>query len=322
MIALIRSEVLRARSRRIVWLLSVTAIAGIVVGAVIAMANSEPPSEAEVQRATARYERTLERCRSGRDFADPAAIPQGYGSIEEYCADAVRLEFFLPSAGIKLGALPEIVRGASFMLGLLGIVLGASLSGADWATGTITTALVWEPRRVRVFVVRAAVAALVVAVVVALLQAFFSLVWIAATSVSGTTDVDDGFWSDVFDVAWRVTAVSVVFAVVAHAVSSLGRSTIAGVGIVVGYAVILEGFVAGFAASTQRWMLIRAATVVVTGEPLLDPRAPATFGPDGTLLATPSAILLTVGGAWLLLAAYVAVIGGAALAAFHRRDVQ
>jgi hypothetical protein len=266
---LVRSELLRARSRRIVWVLLVVAIAGILLGVVIAMANSDP--------------------------AEPS---------------------------IAFRELPGILEGASFMLGLLGVVLGASLAGADWAAGTMTTLLVWEPRRLRVFVVRAAVAALVVTLVVVAIQAFFTVAWLLATSVSGTTEVGDGFVRDVTAVAWRVAAVAVVFALVAHAVASLGRSTFAGVAILVGYAVIVEGFVAGFAPSVLPWMLIRAATVVVSGNPLFDPRGTTSTEPGGALVAAPPAILLSVGEAWLLCALYVGVIGGLALLGFRGRDVQ
>ena len=321
MIGLVRSEILRARSRRIVWVLLIASILGVVVGVVIAMANSDRPTEQELDRARGRQERTLDECRAGTFTDPPGEVPEGYGSIDEYCEDVVGLE--LQTDAIGFDALPAILEGASSMLVLLGIVLGASLAGADWSTGTMTTLLAWEPRRVRVWVVRAAVAILVVALVTVVVQLVFAGAWFVATTVSGTTETPSGFIGDALSTGWKVAAIVAVFAFVAHAFASIGRSTIAGVGVVVGYAVIFEVFIANLSVGTLRWMLIRASTVILSGTPLTDPRASVTIGPDGRLIdAAPDAVLLDVGDAWTLFAIYVVVFGGLAVLAFRARDVQ
>ena len=50
------------------------------------------------------------------------------------------------------------------MVVLLGVLLGATLAGADWTAGTMGTLLTWEPRRVRVHLVRVLVTVVVVLV--------------------------------------------------------------------------------------------------------------------------------------------------------------
>jgi ABC-2 type transport system permease protein len=319
---LIRSELLRARSRRIVWVLTIASIVGILVGVAIAMANSQRPTEREVERATAQHARDVERCIASGPYGD-GEVPPGYGSVEEYCEDNVRLEFYLSSDEIKLADTPSILEGASFMLALLAIVLGASLAGADWSTGSMTTVLAWEPRRIRVWLVRAAVVAVVLAIVLLIVQGTFLITWLVGTSVSGTTATGEGFTGRVVDEVWIGTVIAVAFGVIAHALASIGRSTIAGVGVLVGYAIIVEGFIAGFVEGIQPRLLIRAATVVVSGMPMMGQGASATVAPDGTLVEVgPSSVLLSVGGAWLVVGGYVVTLAFLAIVLFQRRDVQ
>ncbi|HSL11243.1 MAG TPA: ABC transporter permease subunit [Actinomycetota bacterium] len=322
MTGLIRSELLRARSRRIVWVLTVASIAGIVVGVTIAMANSRPPTDRQIERATAQHARDLEGCIAEGPYGD-GELPPGSSSVEEYCEQNVRIEFYLPNDDIKLADTPEILEGASFMLALLAIVLGASLAGADWSTGTMTTVLAWEPRRVRVWLVRAIVVAAVLAIVLVVVQAVFTAAWFVGTTVSGTTETGRGFGGSVTNALWVGTVVAVAFGLVAHALASVGRSTIAGVGVIVGYAIIVEGFVAGFVEDLAPRLLIRAATVVISGNPMLSRGATVAYAPDGSLVGTEgAAVLLSVEGAWVVVGAYVVTLGLLAIALFQRRDVQ
>lgn len=320
MIPLIRSEALRARSRRIVWVLLATAILGMLVGVVIAAVNADRPSEEEIARGEQRYERQLAECMAGGYFG-PDEVPPGR-SLEEVCEENVRPEFFVPTSNAHLADLPEIIEGASVMLSLVGIVLGASLAGADWSTASMTTVLTWEPRRLRVWLVRAGIAVVVVAVAIVVLLVVFTVMWTAASKLRGTSGIDGGFVGDVLDISWRVTVIAAVFGLVAHAVASVGRSTIAGVGIIFGYAVIFEGFVAGLAPSVLPRLLVRAATVVVSDRPLIDPRGSATFDAEGPLIDSSRGVLLDVTGAWIVLAVWIAVLSGLAIAAFRARDVQ
>ena len=320
MIGLVRSEALRARSRRVVWVLLIAALLGALVGVVIAMANAERPTQASVQRGERDWKRAIAECEAGSYYAEDD-LPPGI-TLEAYCRENIRREFFVPQPDIVLEDLPEIVEGAAAMLAMLGVVLGASLAGADWSTASMTTVLTWEPRRTRVWLARAGIASLVVAIVVAIIIVAFAVMWSIASSVSGSTTTSEGFAGETVATSWRAVVIAAVFGVIAHAVASLGRSTIAGVGILFGYAVIVEGFVAGFVESLQPRMLIRAATVVLSGNPLLDPRASATFAGGAFLDAPPGAIWLDVPGAWVVLVAYVIVLGAISIAAFRARDVQ
>ncbi len=60
-----------------------------------------------------------------------------------------------------------------------------------------------------------------------------------------------------------------LFGVVAHAVATLGRSTVAALGVLFGYLIVVEGFVAGLWTAIQPRLLIRAAEVAISQQPLL-----------------------------------------------------
>ena len=82
--------------------------------------------------------------------------------------------------------LPDVLRGLAFIAILIGLVIGASSVGASWQSGTITTMLTWEPRRIRVAIVRAFVVAVGVFLLVAILLAVFAGLYGLTTAYAAT----------------------------------------------------------------------------------------------------------------------------------------
>ncbi|HEX6130600.1 MAG TPA: hypothetical protein VF044_02660 [Actinomycetota bacterium] len=320
MTRLLASELLRARSRRIVWVLVVASLAGVVVGVVLGVANSERPTPQQEARADRAFRRDMDAClRSGF----PGGLPEGYASLEDFCEDSIRPEHYAVLDTIRLADMPAVLEGASLVVVLLGVVLGSSLGGADWSTGTMTTTLTWEPRRLRVVGVRALVVAVVVAVATLAIQAWFAAAWVAGTSILGATATAGGFVGDVAGTAVRVAGIAAAFGVVAFAVATVGRSTVAGIGILFGYLVVVEGFVSNLWDALPPRLLVRAATVVISETPMLAQGATATYGPDGAIVeVSDGGVLLGVAGAWVVVGAYVAALLAIALAVVRARDVQ
>src|SRR6266550_2935277 len=147
-------------------------LVGGVLLIVIAGANSHKPTAAEIASAQAFSDKQFNQCMRGQYGGQ---LPPGYNSLQEYCADVTAPQ---TDTGLQLRDLAMLLEHTSTFVVLLGVALAASLGGADWSAGTMTTLLTWEPRRVRVLLVRAVVVALVVAFVTLLLQAilFGSLV--------------------------------------------------------------------------------------------------------------------------------------------------
>lgn len=322
MMRLFRSELLRARSRRLVWMVLVGSVLGVATGVTIAAVNSERPSPSELEAAEGSAEIDRAACLSGGFGPTEDQPPEGYASLADFCEKTVRSSDYVQGDLIRLDELPGILEGTSLIVVLLGVLVGASLGGADWSAGSMTTLLTWESRRARVLVTRALVAAIVAFVITLFLQSMFAVAWAAGTAAKGVADTPSGFLGETLGAITRVSAVTALFGVVAFALANMGRSTAAAVGILLGYLVIIEGFLAGLWLGLLPWLLVRAATAVVSQVPLIDPTASASFGPDGRLIEVGGrGILLSVGGAWLLIVGYAIALLAAAVALVRARDM-
>lgn len=313
--ALWSSEWLRAWSRRTLRVLTLLAAAGIVIGVAIGTARSSPPAAVPRPPSPA-YERAMKACLRG-EFASPEELPPGFASLREFCEATVRPEDFVPQPSqIRLADLRPLLEGLATVVVMLGVVLGATLGGADWGTGQITTLLTWEPRRLRVLMVRAAVTATTVASITVALQALLIALYRAGVALRGSAEGAPPDWlAQVAGVGLRTSAVAALLGAVALAVATLGRGTAPAVGALLAYLVGVEGFLAGLAPRVAPWLLVRNAVVAITGTPLVIYRGGPRLGPVG------AEIVRTPGEAWVVLLVWLAVLGSTALAAFRLRDV-
>lgn len=310
---LFRSELLRARSRRMVSMVIVGGLIGIVIGLGIAAFYSHKPSPAELATAQQQYEASYQRCLSGKDLGPNQQADAQATSIEDVCSAAIT-----PSLnGIMLRDVELILEHISTLVILLGVLLGASLGGADWTSNTMGTLLTWEPRRIRVFLVRALVVAIFVVAVTLFLQVVFALVYWLASGLRGVTAMlPPHLVGDTGATMLRVSAMAVAFALVAYVLAMIGRSTVSSLGVLFGYLILFEGIVAGFRQSIEGSLLVRAATVVIGQEPIL--MEPRNFTGPGVPVPI---VLMDVTKAWVVVAVYVLALGAVSLVQFRRRDV-
>lgn len=215
-------------------------------------------------------------------------------------------------AGLRLSGLNGLIQGMSTLAGLLGVVIGATLVGADWSSGSMATLLSWEPRRLVVFTVRAALVAVTIFSVAIVLLAFFAACFRLGVALRGSAAGADGWLADATGSILRVGLMSVLYGLVAYAFASLGRSTAAGLGIVLAELILVEGFLRGFRPSLEPWLALTSAVVLVSGE--------AQEVGAGRLFGEP-AVVLTVGRAILTLTAYALCALAVAAVVFRRRDV-
>ena len=129
--------------------LAIVAVVGATAGVVIGALQSHPPDLVTAQR---NFDSDLQHCLAG-DFISEDQLPPGE-TLDTFCADNVRLENYM-NHSMRLSELPNFLKGTSFILIVLGLVIGASSVGADWQAGTMAALLTWEPRRVRIFLVEA-----------------------------------------------------------------------------------------------------------------------------------------------------------------------
>jgi len=312
---LVRSEFLRARSRRIVPLAIVGSAIGILIGVTIGAIVSPPePGQGRMERAERQYERHLQDCLDGRSYR---LEESGYDSYEHLCADFVRLENFAPE-GMKIGDLASILDGTASLVILLGGLLGATLGGADWSAGTMTTLLTWEPRRHRIFTARALVIASVTLAMAVSVQFWLGVVFAGGVAIKGTfAGTADGFAVDLLLTAARVGAVAMLFSLVGLSFATIGRSTVSGVSFFLGYLILVELFLANLVFVLARFTLGRAAGVAVTGKVqlLTNQNPPRNPRPDQV------DFLLVPGRAWVSILAWVAALLAIAAISFRQRDV-
>jgi ABC-2 type transport system permease protein len=303
---LLQSEFLRAASRRLVPMVLIGGLIGIVVGLGIAAANAEKPSPTDVAQAQISYEKNVERCE--QHFT--GAVPVGYDNVTDYCEQTWGPGF----ETFQLRDFAAILQGTATFVILLGVLLGASLGGADWTSNTMQTLLTWEPRRIRVFLVRALVIAVCVFVIAVFLQVVFVGIGALVASTRGSTAfLPGGFWKLVASTIGRVSLMATGLALIGYAVAMVGRSTVASLGAVFGYLILFEGVIAGFRPTIQGNLLVRAASVVITRQPIIDEVHTADFSRP--------VVLMNESRAWLVVGAYLVVIGALGLAIFRRRDV-
>lgn len=260
-------EMRRALHRRLVWVLIAIAFAGIALLGVIAFFDSAGKSVAEMT---------------------------GEGTHP-----AVMAGWWVAGGGdgiLLIGAFPLFIGG------LLG---GASVAGAEWRAGTVTTLLTWEPRRVRVHLARAASSFILATLIAIALEALFLAAALPAVFAHGTTaGIDGDWWAGLVSAVLRIAVLTGATAVLGNALATLGRSTGFAFGLAFAWIAVAEQLIRGLKPSVLNWLLVENIATFVTWAPL-----------DG-VKGAPS-----VSGSTLTLAAYFAALAALATVAFTRRDV-
>ena len=302
MIGLLSSEWLRMRSRRLVKVLAALAFLGIVAAVVIGAVQSERPSADAVALAERRADRAFDECLANDGFG---AVEPG-GNIASFCEQQADPALFLDEQPLQLSEFPEILRGTSFVVILIGLVIGASAVGASWQTGTMTTILAWEPRRTRVALARAAVVCVgTVALIAALLGIFLALFGIA-TSLRGLTATPDGWASETAGVLGRISALAGAASIIGGAIAMVGRNTTAALGGVFVYLTVLEGILRGLRPALGRFLLGDNIATLVIGDNI-------AIG-DGSTISPSRAVVVV--------AVYALGLLAVGTASFRIRDVQ
>ena len=305
MIRLLRSEWLTFRSRKIVRWLIVLSVIGIAVVGIIAGSVSHKPTAAQLTRAQRRYEKSIAACiKRGEVNRD---TPAGT-SVEDFCRQHLSEADFLGNSGLRLDDLDELVLAAAFIAVLIGLVIGASMVGASWQSGTITTTLTWEPRRIRWFLGRLLVIAVGVTLVAAFLLAALAAALAIATALRGTTATSTPWLRDTGLTIMRIGAAAGGMAVIGAAVAMVGRHTAAALGAVFVYVAVLESIVRGLRPAMGRFLIGDNLTTVITAHTLNVQQGDTSY-------------LLTPQRGAVVLGIYVVVLAGAALVVLRARDV-
>ncbi len=315
------AEFRRFWARRTIALTLLLAVAAATLLAGATVWSTRSATEAEITTAARQLEaeRTaisddLERCRN-QPSEEQAALPEA-----QRCEGLnPQLDWFLPREQLDLDAELE---GSGLALALIlagaAIVVGASFAGADWHTRSLSTQLLFQPGRVRLWLVKAIAVLLSVTLVATTVTAAYwgALVLVSrsrglslATSVVQETALHGA----------RSVVLSAAAALGAFALTMALRSTLATLALLFTYAAAGEALLASLplekagrwslANNVQAWVL---DGIQVYEEALCPPGAGATCEATFGLSAAHGAVYLTV----LLVLAV-----GLSLITFPRRDV-
>lgn len=260
-------EMRRALHRRVVRVLVVLALVGIGVLGVVAFVDSAGKTVADL----------------GVNGTHPA----------------VMADWWVAGSGdgiLMIAAVPLLVGG------LLG---GASVAGAEWRAGTVTTVLTWEPRRLRLHLARALSAFVLAALIATLLLGLFLAATLPAVLLNGTTaGVDGEWWRSLAGAVSRIALMTAVVAAIGVSLATLGRATTFALAGLFGWMAVGENLVRGLKPGLSRLLVGENLAIVLTWAPL-----------DGADFARSE----VAAAATLLL--YAAAVAALAAGSFRRRDI-
>ena len=160
---------------------------------------------------------------------------------------------------------------AAVFLVMGGLIGGASVVGAEWRAGTVTTLLTWEPRRLRLHLARAGACAVLAFVVSFALQAVYLGSFLPAALTHGSTAGADGAWLVALAAAMgRISLLTAVATTVGASLAFLGRNTTAALALAFAWMAIGENLVRTQLADLQPYLLGENTSLTVTWRPLRD----------------------------------------------------
>ncbi len=326
--SLLRAEVHRMRSRRVVQVLVLVGAIGFALSLVLASTQFATPSASSLAEAQAELDRVLaensafyEQCLTSSD------IPHGQ-TPEQFCG--------APPTAESFGGLEQFIDKRPFVLGedgltgatavaaataVIAFVLGATWIGAEWSTRSIVALLFWEPRRVKVMLTKLAVLAATTVLLAVLAQAVWALAAQVLAATRGDTTAPPGFWGDLTASAGRGVLLVVLVALLGFAFANLVRNTAAALGVGFVYVLIVENAVRAARPAWQEWLLsTNAAALVQDGGASFFVYGQVTDA-NGLVQFTDREVVVSNLHGGLVLAAVAALVVGLGVLLFSRRDL-
>lgn len=301
---LLRTELLRARSRRSVLIL---ALAGVLLtiglGAAAAW-DARPYSADDTAQAEKRAERQVERCE--RQVAK-------HDKSNRKCEMRVRPWYFdrwrepLDDKAVEEGTV-----SMSISLMLVAGLLGASFIGGEFSSGSMGNLLLFEPRRTRVWLAKLAATGVLTLIWSAICVGGYVAV-LTAFGRSWDPDAWPPHWSGaMLGLGARGAGAVAVAAMIGAALTLAVRSTIAAVGVVIGYVLVVEGVARlVFPSTVTEYALSSRILGVLFGSYRIDVDSGGAF----------EQIRVTLQDSALILAGVCVALCLISLVTFRRRDI-
>jgi hypothetical protein len=325
---LLRAEAHRFLARRFIRVLLLLTLLGWGAVLVISLLNFRTPTPEELATARQTQQEQIQLSNEGREqcLAD-AEIPAGV-SPDEWCGpvfteEEMPVSLFLQRPPFSLaenaddGAVAVAAVGAA-----LAFLIGGTFVGAEWSTRSMVALLFWETRRPRVMAAKLLVTVVAMAALGLLLQAvWLGVATLLQAAVGDGVAPPDGFWSQLLGAQGRAVLLTVFAGLLGFGLTNLLRNTGAATGVAFVYLLIVENAVRAVRPSWQPWLLTSNAAALVVPDGLtlewpaegIDEQNTPTFGTVQ--------YLLTSGQATVYLAVVTALVVGAGVVLFNRRDL-
>lgn len=326
---LLRVEVTRILCRRAVVVLLAAAI---LIPAVIGIArvlNTREPSADEIAQAEEMVQGELDSRWAKRELASCRENPDEYfggdipsGDIEQACREWMGLTVDNYLYVERLDLADERDEGSGFavvvVLAILMMLAGTTFAGHDWASGSVSNQLLFEPRRPLVWTAKATV---VTALAGLYAGAVVTAYWLLLGMVARSRDmpIGDGLLLDCLQSGWRGAGVAAGAALAGFALTMLFRSTVAALGVLLA-ASVAGGIVLAVLGVDSVWNPgLNIGAVILDGMTYWT-QAPCPGGSAGEGFCEVEKTL-PLGRAVLFLGTGLVLFTAASVASFHRRDV-
>jgi ABC-2 type transport system permease protein len=323
---LLRVELTRLRWRRAVVVLLVACVALPLVLLAGYAWETRPISDADIARAKQMAAQDADQPWVAQEIAACEGDPEMYlgpdGTATD-CTEAItpRWENYLYRSELDLATLRTDVGAAAIVIvtGLL-MLIGTTYAGHDWNTGSMSNQLLFEPRRLRLWLAKAAAVLLTGLLVGAVVLAVF---WGGAALLASSRDVAaaPGTWGDIGETQARGVLAIGVGGLLGYALTMLFRSTVATLSLMFGVAIAGSLLVVAILGdNAARWLLpTNFLAFVLGGFSYYDPSA-CTQSPDGSVTGSCERVLPAVDGGVVLGVVVVAAVA-LSLWSIQRRDV-
>jgi hypothetical protein len=318
-------ELTRLRWRRAVLMLTLLSIVlPVLIWAGMAWSTR---SVSEGEMAEAERQVQLERKNMQGMLDDCQANPENFGvqdadDLEQACAEQFGepdVSWFLTRAPLTVENAMDHGIGVSTVLLGLALLIGATFAGADWSSGSMSNQLLFEPRRVRVWLAKAAAVLLGAAVIAVLgLATFWALTWGTTESRDIATSAEQ--WRDIAGEAGRSVAFAAGAALGGFVVTMFLRSTVGTLGVMLAVSIGGSLLVAALPIDGNgRWMLPNNVFgILENGYQYYDSSVPGCVDGGGAAGCQP--VLSLAEG--LRFFGVLLIVGLAlSMASFRRRDV-
>ncbi|WP_375423204.1 ABC transporter permease subunit [uncultured Friedmanniella sp.] len=235
MIALLRAELLRVRSRKLTWIALGCVLLIVALTQVAVYTSVRPLSNNERAQAQTNYEQSKadydqhkdEYAKEAQDCIDqgnpPEACEYTEPQLEDYATRSVSSFSEMANLAVTVGV---------FVSGLALLFLSASLIGAEFSSGSMANWLSFVPQRAKVYASKLGALALVGMVATAVVSGLSVGLTLLVSRIAGASVSDLG---KVDAAAARGIVIGLVAVVIGFSLAMLTRHTIAASGTLLGY---------------------------------------------------------------------------------------